>query len=241
MRSGRTCGRGTGPLDRQNQECGSGCRDHIVKIVGALLEHSFDRLVADDVVRPADQEPGRRLGEPVAVDRIAGQLLQDKLGKRRVAVERADHVIAIRPRAWPWQVGLVPLALTEPDDIKPVPPPALAVLGRGQQLFDEHFKRPRVGLCGGDKGVDRLGSGRKARQVKRDAANQGRRIGRGCRGQAPDRQAGQYEGVDRCLDPFGRIGGMVRMPVPLGRRNRRIGRNDHQSGPARRGLNGSLA
>ena len=52
-------------LDRQAQECGAGRRDHIIEIVGPLLEHPLDRLVADDVVRPADQEPGRRLGEPV--------------------------------------------------------------------------------------------------------------------------------------------------------------------------------
>ena len=49
-------------LDGQAQECGAGRRDHVVEIVGALLEHPLDRLVADDVVRPADQEPGRRLG-----------------------------------------------------------------------------------------------------------------------------------------------------------------------------------
>ena len=52
-------------LDRQAQEGRAGRRDHVVEVVGALLEHPLDRLVADDVVRPADQEPGRRLGQPV--------------------------------------------------------------------------------------------------------------------------------------------------------------------------------
>ena len=74
---------------------------------------------------------------------VAGQLLEDELGKRRVAVERANDVIAIRPGGRPGQVGLVPLALAEPDDVEPVPSPALAVLGRGQQPVDERFIRPR--------------------------------------------------------------------------------------------------
>ena len=44
----------SGALERQAQERGAGGGDHVVEIVGALLEHPFDRLVADDVVRPAD-------------------------------------------------------------------------------------------------------------------------------------------------------------------------------------------
>ena len=84
-------------------------------------------------------------------------------GKRRVAVERADDVIAIGPGAGPWQVGLVPLALAEPDDVQPVPSPALAVLGRGQQPIDQRLIRQRIGRGVGDKGVDRLGSGRQGR------------------------------------------------------------------------------
>ena len=52
-------------LDGQAQERGAGRRDHVVEVVGALLEHPLDRLVADDVVRAADQEAGRRPGQPV--------------------------------------------------------------------------------------------------------------------------------------------------------------------------------
>ena len=76
---------------------------------------------------------------------IAGQLLEDEPGERRVAVERADDVIAIRPGRRPGQVGLVALALAEPDDVEPVPPPALAVLRRGQQPIDERLIGQRVG------------------------------------------------------------------------------------------------
>ena len=195
-------------LDGQTQKRGSGRGDHVIEIVGALLEHPLDRLVADDVVRAADQEPGRRLRQPVGravrliSQGITGQLLADELRERRVAIERADHVIAIRPGGRPRQVGLVPLALAEPNDVQPVPPPALAVLRRGQQPIDERV-HTRVGRDRGDKGVDVVRGRRKTGQIERDAADQGRRIGRRCRRQPVRIQTGQNKGIDRRLDPVG--------------------------------------
>ena len=52
-------------LNGQAQERRAGGRDHVVQIIGPLLEHSLDRLVADDVVGAADQKACGRLGEPV--------------------------------------------------------------------------------------------------------------------------------------------------------------------------------
>ncbi len=79
-----------GALDGQAEERRAGGGDHVVQVVGTLLEHALDRLVADDVVRAADEEAGRRPGERVGLgggQRIPGELFEHEPGERRVAVE----------------------------------------------------------------------------------------------------------------------------------------------------------
>ena len=53
-------------LEREAEKRRPGRGDHIVEVVGALLEHPLDGPVADDVMRSANQESGRRLREPVS-------------------------------------------------------------------------------------------------------------------------------------------------------------------------------
>ena len=156
---------------------------------------------------PADQEPGRRLGQPVAAvggERVAGELLEDEPGERRVAVERADHVVAIGPGGRPRQVGLVALALAEPDDVEPVPAPALAVMGRGQQPVDQRLVGQRVGI-GRRTRRPASGVGRQAGQVERDAADQRGAVGLGRRPEPGGFEPGEDERIDRRADP-GRVG-----------------------------------
>ena len=57
-------------------------------------------------------------------------------------LKAADDVVAIRPGIRSGHVGLVALALAEPDDVKPVPPPPLAVVGRSEQAGRRAFHRP---------------------------------------------------------------------------------------------------
>jgi hypothetical protein len=44
-------------VDGQAKECCPGCGEYVVQIVHALLQHPFHRLIADDVMGAANQEP----------------------------------------------------------------------------------------------------------------------------------------------------------------------------------------
>ena len=59
--------------------------DHVGEVVGPLLARALDGGVADHVVRPGDEEAGRRLGEQVVRADIAGELLADEIAIGQVA------------------------------------------------------------------------------------------------------------------------------------------------------------
>jgi hypothetical protein len=83
---------------------------------------------------------------------ISGDLLSDEPVVRLVLIEGADHVISVAPRFAFFPVPLVAIALGEPDHIQPVPTPALAVPGTGQQGLDPSGPslRRRIAFKGGN-------------------------------------------------------------------------------------------
>ncbi len=126
-----------GAGDRQPEEGARGRLD-------LLVDHVQDELPAVlGVVGLAaeGEEPGRDdLVGPLAVvvgrQQVAGDLLADELVVRLVGVERGDGPVAIAPGLG---IGEVRLAarLGEPRHVEPVPAPALAEAGRGEQPIDD--------------------------------------------------------------------------------------------------------
>ena len=94
---------------------------------------------------------------------IAGDLLADELIVRLVGVEGGDDVVAIAPGLGIGEVGLA-ARLGEAGHVEPVPPPALAEAGRGEQPVDDRGEG--VGRAVREEGVDLLGRGREADQVE---------------------------------------------------------------------------
>ena len=63
-------------------------------------------------------------------------MLHDQSVKRLVFVERANHVVAIRPGIVDHVIDFKPGAFAEADDVEPMPSPLLAVAGRCEQSID---------------------------------------------------------------------------------------------------------
>ena len=170
---------------------------------------------AADVVPRGDQRV-----EVARVQHVAGDLLPDELVVGQVAVERLDHPVAVAPGVVADVVALEALALAEPDDVEPVPRPALAVAGRGEQAVDQLLVG--AGRRVGDEPLDLLRLGRQADQVEGEPADQRAPVGLGRRVRAPRLEPGQDEPVDV-------------VPRPAARRARpggagsRTGWSDHQS------------
>jgi hypothetical protein len=94
-RSDRTCGCGSGAVDRQAQHALADRADDLVEVVVAALRIV---LLPEQHARPHAQEPGRdqAVVRP-AVHLVAGDLLDQKSIVRLVLVERLDDVVAVPP------------------------------------------------------------------------------------------------------------------------------------------------
>ena len=122
-----------------------------------------------------------RLASSAGASSSAASISLDHAVVALVLVERADDPVAPAPdlAVAVHHVGhgaaAVPVAV--PPDVHPVPAPALAVLGAGQQPVDDLLVgvRRRVG----EEGVQLLAGRRQADQVEVDAAQQGVRLRRG--------------------------------------------------------------
>ena len=68
---------------------------------------------------------------------VAGDVFADELIVRHVVIEGADQIIAITPGVMDLVVPFVAVRLGEADDVHPVPGPAFAEMGRGQQPIDQ--------------------------------------------------------------------------------------------------------
>ena len=108
------------------------------------------------MVASGDQIIGGRIG-----DLVAGELLKRKAIKRRVVVEGPDDVVTVAPGMGLVAVALEGVGLGIAHQIEPVPPPLLAVVGRGEEPVNDALPRPRrlvgeeglhVGLRGGKAG-----------------------------------------------------------------------------------------
>ncbi len=89
------------------------------------------------------------------------------------------------------------VAVGEMDAVEPVAGHALAEPRRGEETLDEPF--PGIGRPVGHERLDRLRIGGKSVQVDRHAADQGARVGRGCRNEPRRRDPLVEEGVDRVV------------------------------------------
>src|SRR5690606_15406509 len=127
-------------------------------------------------MRTSHQEAGGGLNVEVSRgELVAGELLQDHAVKGLVLIEGANDPITVRPSGLAQVVLFVPVALAKARDVEPVPAPALAVGGRGEQAGDEVLVSSRVGIS--EERVDLVGRGRQAGEVKCYAANQRATVG----------------------------------------------------------------
>ena len=228
-----------GAGDRQPEEGARGRLD-------LLVDHVQDELPAVlGVVGLAaeGEEAGRDdLLGPLAVvlgrEQVAGDLLADELVVRLVGVERGDHPVAVAPGLG---IGEVRLAarLGEPGHVEPVPAPALAEAGRGEQPIDDLGEG--VGRVVGEERVELLGRGRQADEVERHPAEQPRPVGVGDRGEPSGFERREEEAVDVAARPVRLLhrrrrrtssaAGTTRTPAPFARST--DGRAATPAGPVR--------
>ena len=127
-----------------------------------------------------------------ARENVARDLLTKKFVVGLVGVERVDDVIAIAPGVRHGIVGGLARRVRVTHEVEPVPSPALAVMRRGEQTFNDCREgiRKRVAL----ERVCFLGRGGKSDEIVAGAAQQGAFIG-GC-GKAPFTQLRANESID---------------------------------------------
>ena len=150
--------------------------------------------------QPVDQLRSH-LFPAVVCQLVSGDLLHQKLRVGLVPVEGSDHIIAVAPSIGPeavvvseaFRVGIA-------GQIKPVPPPPLAVMTGAQQALDHALIgiRPPVLQVGYDFG----GGGGHPHQVQIGPPQQLQGGGRMREAQPPGLQPGQQEGIHRRPDQF---------------------------------------
>ena len=94
---------------------------------------------------------------------IAGQLLDDELVIRQIAIEGVDHPVAIAPGVGPTSVFLITVAVGIACQVEPVSAPAFAIVRRGQQAIDQALIRIRLSVV--EKFIDLCRSRRQAKEV----------------------------------------------------------------------------
>ena len=88
-------------------------------------------------VPPTKKPVAACVSQDALFQRVAGKLFEHEAGKRRIAIEGIDDVVAIGPGIHSRHVGFIAFALAEADHVEPVPAPPLAIVGRGQQPVDQ--------------------------------------------------------------------------------------------------------
>ncbi len=153
------------------------CEKRLADRIELLVDDVHDELVFVLLleVRVAQYEKTRRhllaaaFLEAPRRQEIAGDLLAHELVERHVGVEGVDRVIAIAPGGSENEAA-EGQRLGEPGDVEPVPSPALAEVGRGEEAVDERFISDRRRIV--NKRIDILGRGRQSDQVKRESPRQ---------------------------------------------------------------------
>ena len=204
-------------LDGETGESPERVRHHVITIeVPGDLPVDLrlgDLRMADEIPRAGGEETQRldAVARP-REERVPRHLLLDETGVGLVRVEGPDDVVAVGPRMIPRLVLVVAVRVPVVRDVEPMPGPALAMAGRRQQAVDQPLIGRRRGV--GDEGGDLLGGRRQARQVERDAADQGGGAGHRRRLQALLGEFRAHEMIDRRRALRGNFGPPERTPRP---------------------------
>ena len=191
-----------GAVERQAEEGLADDADHVLHLlltrVGTLRGVGLG--VAGPVPGAADEHA--RGNNAVAGHRfedVAGELFLHETVVGLVVVEAPDDVVAVVPSPVAWMVVFKSLALGIADDVEPVPSPAFAVVGRGEELVDE----PSPGDIGGigHEGIDLLGARRQPDQIDEQAPDEDVGIGGAGGGEAGSPEPLEHPGIDRATRP----------------------------------------
>ena len=160
----------------------------------------------------------KRRVHPGVGNQVAGHMFPDELVVRDVGVQGPDQVVAVTPRGWSVGIAFAPVGLAVADQVHPVAGPALAEMGRVQEVVHQVFVGPRRGV--GDEGLDLSGEGRESSQVVGKAPDQCVPVRRRRRLQPLLFQSGQNEPVHGLSQPTGvvhrrRGDGSDRLPGPV--------------------------
>ncbi len=164
--------------ERQPEQRTAGHVDLIVDdIEPRLLLIGFGQCL-----RPDHQIAGRDDPPRVGLDRvgrrqqIAGELLDEELVVRQIAIEGVDDVVAIPPGELHHRVGVVRGRLGVAHHVEPMPGPTLAVMRRIEQPVHDPFIRLRRVIA--QKCGDLVGRRRESGQIERDSPQQRQLVGR---------------------------------------------------------------
>ncbi len=182
--------------DGQPQPDGPGRVDAVHCRLDAELFRVGAPLLIDQ--RVAVKAGGHELRLAGARQQIAGQLFDREAVERHVVVQGLDHPVAIGPH-FALAVDRIAVRVGVARLVEPVPAPALAVVGRGEQAVDQRLVSRGTFIF--DEPLDLVRRRQQSDQVEIDAANQRRSIGRGRRRQSFGFQPRQNELVDRVTDP----------------------------------------
>ena len=202
-----------GTVERQAEERLADDTDHVLHLLlardGTLRGVGLG--IACPVPRAADEHA--RGDDPVARHRledVAGELLLHEAVVGLVFVEALDDVIAVVPGAVTGMVVFESLALGVADDVEPVSAPALAVMGRGEQVIDEPVVGGLRGI--GHESLDLFRARREADEIDKQATDEDPGIGGGGRSEAGVPESVEHPGIDGAPHP----------PVGRRRRQRRL-------------------
>ena len=143
---------------------------------------------------------GEQLGLRRIRQEVAGELLDRKLIKRQVSIERVDDVVAVGPDAARLIVG-VPLGVRITGKIEPAAGPVFAV--RRLRELGVHEALIRIRPAVGGEGLDLRQRRRQAGQVERNAAGQREAVGLGLRAELGRLELRKDEAVHGALGPRG--------------------------------------
>ena len=186
----RTCGCGTSRSSPSGQETRSpSCR----RISSRSSDLAGVGLRAC-CCRPGPSARRRETRRRACAKLVTGKLLANKVVVGRVGVQRADHVVAIRPGVVARRVYLISVRFAEPHHVEPVPGPTLAIARRSQQAIRESFES--VGRRVGRKNRHVLGRRRQTDQVEVQPPDKRLAVGLGRRRESGLREPGDDECVD---------------------------------------------
>ena len=214
-----------GTVERQAEECLADDADHVLHLF--LARDGTLRGIGLGVTGPVPGTADEHARGDDAVARhrfedIAGQLLAHELIVGLVVIEALDHVIAVVPGAVARVVVFKSLALGVADDVEPVTPPTLAVVGGGKEVVDEAGIRGLRGI--GQERLDLLRARREADEIEEQSTDQDMSIGWERGGNAGLSELVEHPGINRtprpwitrCLGEWGFRERLERPPIPSG-------------------------